>query len=212
MWRIKNRELCNQRTSNWQKNNKEKVNLKVRNWRKKNKDRYKLTKQKNTKDYYIKHKEVILEKKRNYHRNNKDILNEKSREYLTTKNGIYASLKHSAERRALAFNMSFVEFIDWYNRQPQNCFYCKRTLEEINNTKDILNNISQRLSIDRMDNNKGYEINNIVLACRRCNTIKSGFFTSVEMLKIGKIIQEKYKKKNILLEKKQAIEKQLSLL
>ena len=141
MWRIKNRELCNQRTSNWQKNNKEKVNLKVRNWRKKNKDRYKLTKQKNTKDYYIKHKEVILEKKRNYHRNNKDILNEKSREYLTTKNGIYASLKHSAERRALAFNMSFVEFIDWYNRQPQNCFYCKRTLEEIGNENTVVDMI-----------------------------------------------------------------------
>jgi len=56
-------------------------------------------------------------------------------------------------------------------------------------------NTTIRLTIDRIDNNFGYKINNIVLACGRCNLIKSNFFSSKEMKEIGqKYVKTKWKK------------------
>lgn len=40
-------------------------------------------------------------------------------------------------------------------------------------------------SIDRKDNNKGYIMGNITLACKRCNIIKGKWFTEQEMLEIA---------------------------
>lgn len=57
-----------------------------------------------------------------------------------------------------------------------------------------MKNIKNRLTIDRKNNNGNYCIDNIVLACYRCNTIKGDFFTEQEMLKIGKIIKERGRK------------------
>jgi hypothetical protein len=48
-----------------------------------------------------------------------------------------------------------------------------------------------RLTVDRLDNNKGYENGNLALSCMRCNGVKSDYFTEEEMLKIGKIIYDK---------------------
>ena len=42
-----------------------------------------------------------------------------------------------------------------------------------------------QLSIDCKDNDLGYTIDNIVLACDRCNFIKSNIFTYEEMCFIG---------------------------
>jgi len=84
-----------------------------------------------------------------------------------------------------------ITYIEWYNKQEQICYYCKRTLNEINqDTKEQSQNYKTRLSIDRKDSNKGYILNNIILACFRCNAIKSDYFTEQEMLKIGEIIYE----------------------
>ena len=46
-----------------------------------------------------------------------------------------------------------------------------------------------RFSIDRKKNGIGYSLDNIVLACSRCNSIKSDYFTEEEMLKIGNFIE-----------------------
>ena len=88
--------------------------------------------------------------------------------------------------------MEKTEFMFWYDNQEKKCHYCKRILDEIlADTEDSLNRRVRRLSIDRIDNSKGYTIDNIVLCCFRCNYTKSDFFTEKEMLKIGKIIQNK---------------------
>jgi 5-methylcytosine-specific restriction endonuclease McrA len=80
------------------------------------------------------------------------------------------------------------EFIAWYNNQEQKCYYCDRTLGEIKRDITEQKTHKNRLTIDRKDNNGGYSINNIALACRRCNEIKGNYFTENKMLEIGKIL------------------------
>ena len=46
----------------------------------------------------------------------------------------------------------------------------------------------RRLTVDRKDNDKGYSLDNMVLACHRCNSIKGDWFSYDEM----KEIAEKY--------------------
>jgi 5-methylcytosine-specific restriction endonuclease McrA len=102
--------------------------------------------------------------------------------------GIYTSLKARAKHRNIIFDINKVNFINWYENQKQICHYCSRTLKEINQIKFGRSN---KLTIDRKDNNKGYTLDNIVLACMRCNHIKSDYFTEQEMLRIGGIIMKK---------------------
>ena len=104
--------------------------------------------------------------------------------------GIYSKLKFSAKKRNITITFSKDEFINWYNQQEQRCYYCRRTIKETK-TDIGLNSSSYRLSIDRKNNNKGYKLDNIVLACNRCNIIKGKFFTAPEMLIIAKEILNK---------------------
>lgn len=110
------------------------------------------------------------------------------RNYLLTANGIYAHLKYESKRRQIQLLFTKEEFSNWYLHQTYSCYYCSRSLSEILDDKRERRNAKLRLSIDRLDSNKDYSLDNIVLACYRCNHIKSEYFTADEMLKIGKII------------------------
>ena len=81
------------------------------------------------------------------------------------------------------------EFVKWYEAQPKVCAYCGISEDKLMSLPDVYNRNLTRLSVDAIDNNKDYSIDNIILACRRCNAVKSDFFTHDEMLKIGKIIK-----------------------
>ena len=118
----------------------------------------------------------------------------KKRNYFKTASGIYAHLKGRMTRanKLDLLKLSKEDFIKWYDSQEKVCFYCKRTLQEIIIDKTQSRKIIRRLSIDRVDNNKGYENSNIVLACGKCNKIKNDFFTKDEMLKIIKIFPYKF--------------------
>jgi len=89
--------------------------------------------------------------------------------------------------------MSREDFIDWYEDQEGVCHYCKRTLEEILNDSDPYNGRMKRFEIDRKDNGTGYEVGNLALCCRRCNSVKSDYFSEFEMLKIGEIVRKKHR-------------------
>jgi hypothetical protein len=110
--------------------------------------------------------------------------------YQLTPEGIYAHIKAGAKITKIYFEINKKDFTEWYNNQEKRCVYCERTLDE---TQKDGNGHYSRLSIDRKDNNKGYEIDNIVLACNRCNIIKSNAFSYKQMLKVGKILQETLK-------------------
>ena len=98
---------------------------------------------------------------------------------------IYSKIKsdHFKKRTSIPFLITEEEFINWYNSQEKKCIYCGRTQEEIEkNPRKQANGIERRLSIDRLDNTKGYEIGNLGLACFECNTFKGCNFTYWQMI------------------------------
>jgi len=133
----------------------------------------------------------------------------KSKEYRDSPAGIYTALKGQINytkkhknrrdyrgyirrpRKDLLCSQS--EFITWYNIQPKICVYCGISEKELNILDDVWNEKLLRLSVDCIDNNEGYSLDNMVLACGRCNITKNDFFTFNEMKEIGKIISEHWK-------------------
>lgn len=148
-----------------------------------------------SKEYYLKHKKRILNYSKKYRKEHKNIIKHNSKIYQLTANYIYSIIEFRANKFNTEITIGKKEFIKWYNKQEKNCYYCNRTLDKIKQDKKEKNRYKNRLSIDRKDNNKGYTLKNIVLACYRCNTIKGHYFTEQEMLEIGKILYKKDKLK-----------------
>jgi len=88
---------------------------------------------------------------------------------------IYYQLKHRSKGKAL---LSRAAFNKWYSAQEKNCYYCNTPLIKGGLTLDAQ-------TIDRKDNNNGYLIDNMVLACRRCNIIKGNWLNEIQMLQIA---------------------------
>ncbi len=76
-----------------------------------------------------------------------------------------------------------------------------------NITKDYLTNIiynskcfycgdTKNIGLDRIDNNRGHEIGNVVPCCYECNVARSNNFSFKEMLKLGKVIKQIKRERN----------------
>lgn len=70
-------------------------------------------------------------------------------------NGRYTSIKFKARDRGYEFNLTKGEFMTFWG---QDCHYCGDHIEGI--------------GIDRVDNDKGYELSNCVPCCGDCNKMK----------------------------------------
>lgn len=93
--------------------------------------------------------------------------------------------KHGAKRRDLIFNLSENEFVELLRG---NCHYCGEKpgkLFKASSRSQILYN-----GIDRYDNDLGYELNNCVSCCWRCNNFK-GAMHGYEFVKLCKLIAER---------------------
>lgn len=97
---------------------------------------------------------------------------------------IYQRSRSRARKNGIESRLTLSEFKDWFERETNEgvCFYCQHPLDLANP------NSLQGITLDRMDNTKGYEVGNMVLACRRCNVIKGSWFSFEEMIEIA----EKY--------------------
>ncbi len=108
---------------------------------------------------------------------------------------IYKHLQKSAEKRGILFDMGLEDFVIWYHSQDKICTYCgseqnttpsnlKRQENEIANEECCEPTFFkyERLAIDRKDNNRGYEIDNICLACRTCNATKHKYKSYNDMM------------------------------
>lgn len=108
------------------------------------------------------------------------------RAYRRTPGGYYTSLKY--RKHAVEFTRQ--EFVDWDLKQARECYYCgvpeaiMTTLPQFykkRGTGDFY-----RLTLDRKDNTQNYTLENIVLACPRCNETKGDFFTAEEFIPIAR--------------------------
>jgi 5-methylcytosine-specific restriction endonuclease McrA len=89
------------------------------------------------------------------------------------------------------------DFGIWLTQTERKCEYCGIDEKDIKKLNDghIIWGRYNYLTIDRKDSSRGYELDNICLACMRCNRIKSNIFTYEEMKIIGKMLENKNKKK-----------------
>ena len=176
-------------------NHRDEISTYQKEYRKEHKDEISAI---NTK-WYMKHRDKLLAKHKEYYKGHKNEIAKQHKaylnKYLITASGIYTTLKnHLCQRNQIdKLQISKEDFIKWYTSQEQKCFYCGRTLEKIQDDDTQLKGNKRRLSIDRIDNDKGYELVNMVLACKRCNMIKNNFFTKDEMFKIVKMFPYKFK-------------------
>ena len=91
--------------------------------------------------------------------------------------------------RSSEVNLTAEEFRDWFKKNyDECCYYCGVNLDQYRSSaflKKIRPHI-KNFGIDRKDTTKGYDVNNIVVACNLCNSVKGSFFNDEEFKEIGK--------------------------
>ena len=111
-----------------------------------------------------------------------------------------------ARERNIAFNLTFEEW-QLLNAPTRTCHYCDNSAEDylvlkervnahegperlVLSFKSLLRTTgfagTKRLTLDRMDNTKGYTIDNTTTACAFCNQVKGAFMTADEMRRVAK--------------------------
>jgi len=114
------------------------------------------------------------------------------KKYRHTPRGIYKCAKtrqtyyrRHNDPRMKPFKISLNWFLEWYASQEKKCVYCNIPEELLSVVDDIYNNKCTNLTLDCMDNDKGYTEKNLVLSCLRCNYTKSNLLSFDEMYEIG---------------------------
>ena len=117
---------------------------------------------------------------------------------ISEPNLIYSRKKANAKQCQIDFLISKDQFLNWYKAQDLKCHYCSIRPEYFHLTQDKLLLRKFNLGIDRKNNDKGYDLTNIVLSCDRCNLIKSKFFTYQDMKVIGEaFVKPRWKKQGV---------------
>jgi len=109
------------------------------------------------------------------------------KKYRQSPQGIYNALK-SGDRfyKNIEMGLSKEGFLDWYINEQKTCAYCSIPEEKLHLLGSYYKEKCGRLTIDRVDNEVGYDEGNLVLSCYRCNFIKADIFSYEEMLEIGR--------------------------
>lgn len=81
----------------------------------------------------------------------------------------YTRGRAQALKRYLYWSLSFQEYADLWGLP---CYYCNTPLA------------GEGVGLDRLDNNMGYEVLNVVPCCPACNLIKNWLLTPDEMLAV----------------------------
>lgn len=98
------------------------------------------------------------EKVKTYNKNFRERNKERLKKLAKTDKIRYSSLKSAAKRRSLEFNLSFEEY---QKLLKQKCFYDGAELNKLG------------YALDRVDNSKGYVLENVVPCCTKCNVAKN---------------------------------------
>lgn len=147
-------------------------------------------------NYYLAHKNQafasakkwIDKTKRENPEKLKQILKLSQKKYGASPAGRYKAIKQNARVRQRVLTITKDNFIRWFVDIPKICEYCGIT------EKATIKKGYGVLEIDRKDNDIGYRIDNITLACRLCNSIKGKYLTYNEAKFIGEnVIKNKWK-------------------
>ena len=100
----------------------------------------------------------------------------RSARYRRTERGSYNTTKGNAVKKGIEWNLSFEEFKE--ARKTRECFYCLGPLPKVCG------------GLDRKDNKKGYELENVVPCCAKCNYLKRDLLSFEETVAIIKLLKE----------------------
>ncbi len=89
--------------------------------------------------------------------------------------GRFALVKAGAKSRKLKWA---IERAHYYALVSEPCFYC-----------ELKNDTEVGVGLDRLDNSRGYEPNNVVSCCAMCNKIRMDHLSVQEMKLVGQVIK-----------------------
>lgn len=101
--------------------------------------------------------------------------NKRSRDNKNTPGHRYSTYKSSARFTKKSFDLSFEEFMSFWKKP---CYYCENEIDGI--------------GLDRKDSKDGYNLNNIVPCCWRCNRSKSDLTTD-QFIQMCLKVSDKFK-------------------
>lgn len=137
-----------------------------------------------TKEYREIHKNdpEYLEKKRQEHKNwvsrNPHLVTQINRRRRINASARVKNIIRKAEERKISFSLEFKHAMEL---TLGNCYYCNQSPDD-----EYIN------GIDRLDNNQGYNINNVVTCCRDCNFAKGIANLETFVLRARHIVRNLY--------------------
>jgi hypothetical protein len=153
-------------------------------------------------DYYQRNKDAVIARTGKNQKENRQWHNEYNRAYLKrnpeqkahhdflTKRWKFENpersklkrMRSGAKKRGIPFSLDTDYFVDWLKKTPKICSFCDITESELE--KYGSKNFTA-MTVDRMDNALGYVIENLCLACYKCNTKKGDDIPFSVMREIG---------------------------
>lgn len=103
-------------------------------------------------------------------------------------NYIFYTYKRNARLKKREFSLTKEEFKILTSSK---CYYCNQQPQTITKNQNTSNGYYKYNGIDRVDNSKGYSIDNCVSCCKRCNFSKHNL-SKTEFLNIVKMIYERH--------------------
>lgn len=100
---------------------------------------------------------------------------------------IYNELKNHRNKE-VGFTLTFEEFKIIIT--DPNCHYCGKPLVYNEHSRDWGSNLTRAHQLDRKDNIRGYEFNNVVPCCWTCNRLKSDAFNYEEFILLSPALKE----------------------
>jgi len=95
------------------------------------------------------------------------------------RNGGFQRYAAKAKKLGLPYD-SGSKIREWFETQELTCEYCGKNLKPSGKDRDSV-------SIDRVIPSEGYIIENLVLACHRCNRVKSDILSFEEMKEVAEM-------------------------
>lgn len=118
-----------------------------------------------------------------YRLNNRERCNSWNRKFHDTPRGKFHIYKNTAKKRGIIFELSYEDFLKFFD---QNCHYCGDKIVDYGG-----------VGIDRVDNTKGYTLDNVVPCCRPCNVAKLDY-TAEEYVERCIKVAERHGVKNVI--------------
>lgn len=169
-WREKNKERVKQYSKEYYIKNKEKLDkessIRSKIWYQDNKEKSDIR----NKNWHKNNRKRSVEIVQKYVKNNKEKVNEYLKGYQQTSDGLFRTTKYGAGKKNNEFLLTKEQFKSIILLP---CKYCGEKIE--------------RRGIDRMDNNKGYTMENSAPCCKMCNYMKKNYLVENFLQHIKKI-------------------------